>query len=82
MIAYLDCPMGSAGDMAVGALLDLGYPVEEIASRVRALGIPGLEVGAEKVTRAGITGTKYVVHAEHEHEHRGLAQIRTILSRG
>lgn len=81
MIAYLDCPMGIAGDMAVGALLDLGFPIEEIAARVKALGIKGLEVSAEKVTRAGIAGTKYVVHAPVEHEHRNLMQLQILLQK-
>ncbi len=81
MIAFLDCPMGIAGDMAVGALLDLGFPVEEIASRVRALGIAGLEISAEKTTRGGIAGMKYVVSAPAEHAHRGLSEIRAILGK-
>jgi uncharacterized protein (TIGR00299 family) protein len=67
--------------MAVGALLDLGFPIEEIAARVKALGIKGLEVSAEKVTRAGIAGTKYVVRAPEEHEHRGLAEVGAILAK-
>ncbi|MFP5378966.1 MAG: nickel pincer cofactor biosynthesis protein LarC [Vicinamibacteria bacterium] len=79
--AYIDAPTGIAGDMAVGALLDLGFPVEEVAARVHAMGVPGLEVRAEKVTRAGLAGTKYHVHAPHGHEHRGLADIRRMLEK-
>ncbi len=72
---WFDAPTGIAGDMAVAALVDLGFPVEEIAARVGALGIEGLRVSAQKTTRGGIAGTKYVVEAREEHEHRGLAEI-------
>lgn len=76
-----DCPTGIAGDMSVGALIDLGFPIEEIAARVRALGVKGLAVSAGKVQRGGIAGTKYEVHAPHEHEHRGLREIAPMIDR-
>lgn len=79
--AIFDCPTGIAGDMSVGALIDLGFPIEEIAARVRALGVKGLEVSAEKVQRAGVAGTKYVVDAPHEHAHRGLREITPMIDR-
>lgn len=79
--AVFDCPTGIAGDMAVGALLDLGFPIEEIRARVSALGVKGLEVSAEKVQRGGVAGTKYVVTAPHEHAHRGLREITPMIDR-
>jgi uncharacterized protein (TIGR00299 family) protein len=82
-IAYFDTPTGIAGDMAVGAMLDLGFPLEEIAARVKGLGVPGLEVSAEKVTRGGLAGTKYRVSVPgtDEHVHRGLREIRPMIAR-
>lgn len=79
-IAWLDASAtGIAGDMAVGALLDLGFPIEEIASGVERLGIGGLAVRAEKVTRGGLAATKYVVDAPGEQGHRGIAEIAGLL---
>src|SRR5207249_10489284 len=39
--------------------------------RVKAMGI-SVAVGAERVTRGGLAGTRYRVEAGHEHAHRGL----------
>ena len=78
---WLDAPTGIAGDMATAALLDLGFPIEEIAKRVGALGVKGLAVSARKTTRGGIAGMKYVVEAPDEHEHRGLREIVPMLKR-
>lgn len=80
-IAWFDAPTGIAGDMAVAALIDAGFPIEEIAARVEAIGVPGLRVHAEKTLRGGLSGTRYVVEAPHEHEHRGLREILPMLER-
>ncbi|MGN6810328.1 MAG: nickel insertion protein, partial [Thermomicrobiales bacterium] len=38
-IAYFDAPSGISGDMTLGALVDAGLPLEELASGLRA-GLP------------------------------------------
>jgi uncharacterized protein (TIGR00299 family) protein len=60
-IALLDGWSGVAGDMWVGALLDAGVPMAPLEAAVRSLGVPGVELGAEKVLRAGLTGTHFRV---------------------
>ncbi|HVF07983.1 MAG TPA: nickel insertion protein [Actinomycetota bacterium] len=37
-VAYFDCVGGLAGDMVLGALLDVGAPQETLHDVVRALG--------------------------------------------
>ncbi|HLQ38926.1 MAG TPA: nickel insertion protein, partial [Planctomycetota bacterium] len=60
-IGYLDCFSGVAGDMWVGALLDLGLPLARLEAAVRTLALPGVSLRAERVLRCGITGTHFTV---------------------
>ena len=73
---YLDCAMGAAGDMLMGALYELLPEKDEFLRRMHALGLPGIEIAAEPAVRCGISGThmRVLVHgaeegAAHAHEH-------------
>lgn len=76
---YLDCGMGAAGDMLTAALLELLPKREEIIEELNNLGIPGVTVKAEAVSKCGIGGTHISVRVhgeeesedmhEHTHEH-------------
>src|SRR5215831_2261173 len=56
---YLDCFSGASGDMVLGALLDLGLPLDALKGALGSLALEFGEVGAEPVTRAGVTATKF-----------------------
>ena len=75
---YLECGMGAAGDMLTAALLELIPDKQAFIDKMNALGLPGVQVEAEKAVKCGITGThmKVTVHGEeeesedvHEHHH-------------
>ncbi len=80
---YLDCFSGIAGDMLVGALLDLGARFEAVESGLAKLGVQGYRLERRAVKRGAIAATKFevvvdghdgpdpgAVHAHpHEHEH-------------
>ena len=73
---YFDCFSGAAGDMILGALIDAGVPLEELRRALGSLAIDGDGVWTERVTRAGISATKFCVPGEdpvldhaHDHEH-------------
>ena len=57
-IVYIDCFSGASGDMMLGALLDLGLPIEELRRALGSLAIEYGEITAERVLRAGISATK------------------------
>ena len=59
-LLYLECNMGAAGDMLMGALADLLPDREEFAARMNALGLPGVHVELRNALKCGIVGT----HAE------------------
>jgi uncharacterized protein (TIGR00299 family) protein len=73
---YFDCFSGAAGDMILGALIDAGVPLEEVQRALGSLAVDGEGVWTERVTRAGISATKFCVPGEdpvldhaHDHEH-------------
>jgi uncharacterized protein (TIGR00299 family) protein len=68
---YFDCFSGASGDMVLGALLDLGLPLEDLR---RALGSLAMDLGgisADRVLRAGVSATKFRTGEApaHAHEH-------------
>ena len=56
---YLDCFSGASGDMVLGALLDLGLPLDALRAALGSLAIEYGEVAADRVSRAGVTATKF-----------------------
>ena len=72
---------GISGDMTLGALLDLGLPIEWLRGFVRGLGIAEIEVSAEKVLRRGISCTHLVLTLPHEHAHRHLRHVVEIIEK-
>ena len=59
---YLDCFSGASGDMMLGAMLDLGLPIDALKNALGSLALEYGDVSAEKVTRAGVTATKFRLH--------------------
>jgi pyridinium-3,5-bisthiocarboxylic acid mononucleotide nickel chelatase len=67
-VLYFDCFSGISGDMALGALLDAGLPLDELKRALGTLALGDAHVHADRVLRAGVSATKFSVHA-HEHDH-------------
>lgn len=70
---------GISGDMTLGALLDLGLPLEWLQHFVRELRLGEIEVGAERVDRKGIACTRLLLRLPHEHAHRHLEDVVRII---
>ncbi|HTG36905.1 MAG TPA: nickel pincer cofactor biosynthesis protein LarC [Thermoanaerobaculia bacterium] len=58
---HLDCSSGIAGDMFLGACLDLGMPVEVLSDVIARLGLSGVSVEVRKASRGGFEGTRFRV---------------------
>ena len=63
-ILYFDCFSGASGDMILGALIDAGVPLDEVRRALGSLAITPDTVWTERVTRAGISATKFSVRGE------------------
>ena len=59
---YLDCFSGASGDMILGALIDLGLPVDALKGALGSLAIEYGDISAGRVMRAGISSTKFQLH--------------------
>lgn len=78
---YIHPYSGIAGDMMLGALVDLGVDLAQVSSQLERLGLSGYEIDAETVIKNGIAGTKVHVRTEEGHHHRGLSEIQQIIQR-
>lgn len=58
---HLDCASGIAGDMFLGACLDLGMPLAVIEEAVASLGLQEVAVESRRALRGGFTGTRFRV---------------------
>jgi pyridinium-3,5-bisthiocarboxylic acid mononucleotide nickel chelatase len=71
---YFDCASGAAGDMILGALIDAGVALDDVRAALGSLAIAPDTVWTQRVTRAGISATKFCVRGEdaapHDHDHQ------------
>ena len=94
MNLYIDCIGGIAGDMLLSALIDAGAPVELINVELSKMGIPGLRVNVERVSRHALDCCHVTVtwgepshrdepgrHPEPEHAHRPYVHVRDLIAR-
>lgn len=76
---YFDCFAGASGNMILGALSALGLDRESLVSELRKLDIADFELVFTEVDRSGIAATHLEVKVPHEHAHRHLHHIETII---
>ncbi len=76
---YFDCFSGASGDMIVGSLIDLGLPLDQLTRELQKLKLQNYSLSAIKVVKAGLTATKFTVQAGHEHVHRNLYTIESLI---
>jgi uncharacterized protein (TIGR00299 family) protein len=86
---YFDCFSGASGDMVVGALLDLGLPIDALRGALGSLAMEFGEVTVDRVSRAGVAATKFRLveksngntDGAHPHKHHHLKHIAAAIRR-
>jgi uncharacterized protein (TIGR00299 family) protein len=78
--AYFDCYNGISGDMTLGALVDLGLPLDDLRAALATLPVSGYELTAERITRCGVGATLVRVRTAEHHHHRGLGDIEGLIA--
>ena len=80
---YVDCFSGIAGDMMLGALLDLGLPRALLENELAKLPIDPPTLRVDRSKRHGIEGTDVHVEVSKEsaHSHRTFRDISTMIEK-
>ncbi len=81
-IAYIQSIGGASGDMMLGALTDLGMPVEHLEEQLGALNIGGYRLEAREETRCEMRGTYLKVELEDPARHSPRKLLATVEESG
>jgi len=79
MLAYFDCFAGISGDMTLGALVDLGVPVDWLQNELSRLPLTGYQMSTRPVMRSGIQATGVRVEIQNAGDSRNYKKIRSLL---
>ncbi len=80
-VLWIDPFGGAAGDMLLGALVDLGAGRERVEAVLRGLQVEGWRLEAVRDRQKGIAGTRVTVHVSDEtHPARRLADVERLLA--
>ena len=78
MILWLNPFSGISGDMLLGALLDLGAPIDAVRAAVASTGLTGWELTAGPVQRAGLAACQARVRVDDDVPARRAAELLTL----
>jgi uncharacterized protein (TIGR00299 family) protein len=76
---YFDCFAGASGDMILGALVAAGVDKAKLLEQLSLLKVDGFAVDFVAVEKSGLSALHARVQTAHEHKHRHLSHIRTII---
>jgi uncharacterized protein (TIGR00299 family) protein len=80
---YFDCFSGAAGDMLLGALLDVGVGLDELRAGLTSLSVGGWSLEVEAVRQHALGGTRAKVRLyAPDQPHRGLGEVLRIVRGG
>lgn len=79
-ILFVDAFSGLAGDMWVGALIDLGIPLAPIQHALAQLPLDGFTTSTRRVSKQSLSATQFVVHVHEPQPSRNYHTIREMLA--
>ena len=81
-IIYFDCYAGISGDMTVGALLDLGVPLDHLQAELAKLALPAgsYTLSTSRTERQHLPALKFDVQVQDHHTHRHYAGIDAMIA--
>ncbi len=79
---YIDGQAGAAGDMILGALIDLGVAPNAITEVLRPIVPSDFKLEVTRVSLSGIAATRLNVVVAEDVKHRHLPQVLSLLAKG
>ena len=80
MLAYFDCFSGISGDMTLGALMDLGVPLNWIKECLRTILLKDFDIAVTAVQRNGMHALLVNLQAFEDNTSRNFSQIRSLIT--
>jgi hypothetical protein len=81
MLAYFDCFSGISGDMALGALIDLGVPVGWLDESIRDIPLQDFALLVYDVSRNGIRAKRIEIKVFNSSTSRNYSQIVSLIEK-
>ncbi|MCE3552692.1 nickel pincer cofactor biosynthesis protein LarC [Pseudonocardia sp. RS11V-5] len=81
MILWLNPVSGISGDMVLGALLELGAPIDGVRAAIASTGLTGWSLETRRVRRAGLAATHAEVRVDDDVPARRAAELRAMVAR-
>lgn len=79
MIAYFDCFSGIAGDMILGALIDLGVDIGFLKREIEKLNLKGYTIDVKKVKKNNIFASDVYIKVDEKQPRRNLRDINNLI---
>jgi len=79
-IIYFDCFSGISGDMCLGALVDVGVPVNYLESEIKKILKEDFSIKKTEVKKLGLRATKIDVIVKNMHSKRRFCDIENIIN--
>lgn len=78
-VAFFDCFSGIAGDMILGALIDLGVNSKYLKTELEKLNVSGYEFKVQEVEKNHISATDILINIHEKQHPRNLTDINNII---
>ena len=80
IVAYFDCFSGIAGDMILGALIDLGVDIEFFKKEIKKLGLMDYSIDVKKAKKKNVTASDVIITInEKQQSHRSYKDIKKLI---
>lgn len=82
-VLIIDPFSGASGDMLLSALCDAGAPIDTLNDQLHSIeALARVRLGLEAVKRGHFAAQRLVLDLPHEHAHRGLSDVTSIIESG
>jgi len=78
-VAYFDCFSGIAGDMILGAFIDIGMDEKFFKKEIKKLNLKGYKIDVKRVKKNNIVASDVYIKVDEKQPHRTLKDINNLI---